>query len=38
MNLPGRPSGNWGWRFTEGMLNDGILGRLADMTEMYGRQ
>jgi 4-alpha-glucanotransferase len=38
MNLPGRPSGNWGWRYTEGMLHDGVLDRLAEMTELYARQ
>jgi 4-alpha-glucanotransferase len=37
MNLPGRPSGNWGWRFTAGMLTDAVLGRLADLTEVYSR-
>ncbi len=37
MNLPGRPAGNWGWRFTPEMLTDEILGRLADLTELYSR-
>jgi 4-alpha-glucanotransferase len=37
MNLPGRPSGNWCWRFTEGQLTESIIERLADMTELYGR-
>jgi 4-alpha-glucanotransferase len=37
MNLPGRPAGNWGWRYTRGMLNDGVLDRLGDLTEVYGR-
>jgi 4-alpha-glucanotransferase len=37
MNLPGRPSGNWGWRFTEGMLASAVLDRLTGMTEIYSR-
>lgn len=37
MNLPGRPAGNWGWRFTKEMLTDELLDRLGDMTEVYGR-
>jgi 4-alpha-glucanotransferase len=38
MNLPGRPWGNWGWRFTDDQVDDGVLHRLREMTEMYGRQ
>ncbi|MGH2593514.1 MAG: 4-alpha-glucanotransferase [Anaerolineae bacterium] len=38
MNYPGRPSGNWGWRFTPGMLNDGHGSRLREMVELYGRE
>jgi 4-alpha-glucanotransferase len=37
MNHPGRPSGNWRWRFTEGMLTPALLDRLADLTEIYRR-
>ncbi len=37
MNFPGKPSGNWSWRFTHGQLHDGILGRLADLTHLYSR-
>jgi 4-alpha-glucanotransferase len=37
MNLPGRPAGNWCWRFTESMLTENVLDRLADLTELYGR-
>jgi 4-alpha-glucanotransferase len=37
MNLPGRPAGNWGWRFSEGMLTPEVLDRLAGMTEIYSR-
>jgi 4-alpha-glucanotransferase len=37
MNFPGRPSGNWSWRFTPEMLSQGVLDRLADLTEVYWR-
>ncbi len=37
MNLPGRPSGNWRWRFTAEMLTDAICRRLADLTRIYER-
>jgi 4-alpha-glucanotransferase len=37
MNLPGRPAGNWRWRFTEAMLREETVGRLRDLTEVYGR-
>jgi 4-alpha-glucanotransferase len=37
MNLPGRPSGNWSWRYTQSQLTQIILERLGDMTELYGR-
>jgi 4-alpha-glucanotransferase len=37
MNLPGRPAGNWGWRFQQDQLHDGILDRLRDITELYSR-
>jgi 4-alpha-glucanotransferase len=37
MNLPGRPSGNWCWRYTQSQLTESILERLGDMTELYGR-
>jgi 4-alpha-glucanotransferase len=37
MNLPGRPAGNWGWRFQQQQLHDGIVDRLRDMTELYSR-
>jgi 4-alpha-glucanotransferase len=37
MNLPGRPSGNWGWRYTEAMLTPAVLDRLGGMTEIYSR-
>ncbi len=37
MNLPGRASGNWGWRFAEGQLSSAALDRLGELTELYGR-
>jgi 4-alpha-glucanotransferase len=37
MNLPGRPAGNWGWRFTGDMLSGASLDRLRALTELYGR-
>lgn len=38
MNLPGRETGNWGWRFTEDWLaRTDIQGRLAHLTRLYGR-
>ena len=37
MNFPGKPQGNWAWRFKAEQLNPWILDRLADLTQMYGR-
>jgi 4-alpha-glucanotransferase len=37
MNLPGRASGNWGWRFTADQLTDPVRLRLAEITRLYGR-
>jgi 4-alpha-glucanotransferase len=37
MNLPGRASGNWGWRFVEGQLSEFALRRLEETTHVYGR-
>ena len=37
MNTPGRPEGNWRWRMLPGQFNDHVVGRLADLTEVYGR-
>ena len=37
MNLPGRPAGNWGWRYQATMLNTDVLDRLRGITEVYGR-
>jgi 4-alpha-glucanotransferase len=37
MNLPGRASGNWGWRYTADQLTSAVLERLGEMTELYAR-
>src|SRR5262249_30338147 len=37
MNQPGRPAGNWCWRLRTGIVNEAVLYRLADLTELYGR-
>lgn len=37
MNFPGKPSGNWQWRYEAEMLTEDIAGRLKEMTELYGR-
>jgi 4-alpha-glucanotransferase len=37
MNFPGRPQGNWMWRYQANQLNPWIISRLAEMTELYGR-
>jgi 4-alpha-glucanotransferase len=37
MNTPGRASGNWSWRYTEGMLTDAVRDRLKALTGLYGR-
>jgi 4-alpha-glucanotransferase len=38
MNLPGRPSGNWQFRFTWDQLTPAHLTRLADLVRLYDRQ
>jgi 4-alpha-glucanotransferase len=37
MNFPGKPVGNWQWRFTPEMLTREIQARLRELTEIYGR-
>ncbi|MBF8281750.1 MAG: 4-alpha-glucanotransferase [Anaerolineales bacterium] len=37
MNLPGRASGNWRWRYTADQLTGAVLDRLGELTELYGR-
>ncbi|MGE5611187.1 MAG: 4-alpha-glucanotransferase [Bacillota bacterium] len=37
MNTPGRPRGNWQWRFVAEQLTPDVVGRLADLTRTYAR-
>jgi 4-alpha-glucanotransferase len=37
MNVPGRPEGNWGWRFRPGQVRPKARARLAALTAVYGR-
>jgi 4-alpha-glucanotransferase len=37
MNLPGRPGGNWRWRYAPGALTPEITERLRKLTDIYGR-
>jgi len=37
MNIPGRPEGNWRWRFTLEMLTGEIKARLKKLTALSGR-
>ncbi len=37
MNIPARESGNWGWRYTADQLTTRVRERLAELTEIYGR-
>jgi 4-alpha-glucanotransferase len=37
MNLPGKPSGNWKWRFLPGALTPQLQDRLRQMTLLYDR-
>ncbi len=37
MNLPGRASGNWGWRFVPEQLTGHLAHRLQETTRLFGR-
>ena len=37
MNFPGKPAGNWTWRFTWEEIPDFIAGTYKEMTELYER-
>jgi 4-alpha-glucanotransferase len=37
MNRPGKPEGNWTWRFEEDALSPAVGERLASLTTIYGR-
>jgi 4-alpha-glucanotransferase len=38
MNFPGKPSGNWTWRFTAGQVTPAVIDRLGDLTALYSRR
>jgi len=38
MNTPGRPAGNWGWRYLPHQLHGGLAAGLNDLTTAYGRR
>jgi 4-alpha-glucanotransferase len=38
MNFPGKPSGNWTWRFLPGQVTPAVIDRLGDMTALYSRR
>lgn len=37
MNLPGRPSGNWGFRFSQPQLTPEMARRVRDLVDLYHR-
>ena len=37
MNLPNSTSGNWLWRYRDGVLTDELSTRLRDLSDLYGR-
>jgi 4-alpha-glucanotransferase len=37
MNLPGRPDGNWRWRYPQGALTSDVRARLRDITLLFAR-
>ena len=37
MNLPGRPSGNWGWRYQSWRLTEAVRDRLKELATLYAR-
>ncbi len=37
MNYPGRPSGNWGWRFHSSSLSEPLAARIREMNTLYLR-
>lgn len=38
MNFPGKPDGNWGWRYSPTALSSEMGDRLRHLTHLYGRQ
>src|SRR5262249_49353363 len=37
MNVPGRPGGNWRWRYRPQALSEAVRERLRELTTLYGR-
>ncbi|HMN11023.1 MAG TPA: hypothetical protein PKD55_01710, partial [Bellilinea sp.] len=37
MNFPGKPYGNWTWRFTPSMLTEQVRQRLYEVNYLYER-
>ena len=37
MNYPGKPQGNWRWRYSADLLTEELASRLRELTEIYGR-
>jgi 4-alpha-glucanotransferase len=37
MNFPGKPAGNWGWRFVSSDLSPYVLERMQEMNKLYLR-
>jgi len=37
MNTPGKPTGNWEWRYAPHQLHEGLADGLRELTETYGR-
>ncbi|MDP3450280.1 MAG: 4-alpha-glucanotransferase, partial [Anaerolineaceae bacterium] len=37
MNYPGKPSGNWGWRYLSSHLSEPMANRLREQNVLYGR-
>ena len=37
MNLPNSTSGNWLWRYQDGVLSNELAARLRDLSDLYGR-
>jgi 4-alpha-glucanotransferase len=37
MNFPGKPAGNWGWRFQPEDLSQDLLERLQELNYLYLR-
>ncbi|UCF97304.1 MAG: 4-alpha-glucanotransferase [Spirochaetaceae bacterium] len=37
MNIPSRSVGNWQWRYSKAMITEEIIGRLRELTQLYGR-